>query len=41
MRREAIKSVKLDNIVDPLTKTLVQQKHDGHTGSISIRCMLG
>ena len=29
----------LDNIVDPLTKPLAQQKHDGHTRSMGIRGM--
>ena len=28
-----------DNIADPLTKGLSQQKHDGHTSSMSIRYM--
>ncbi|KAI5446237.1 hypothetical protein KIW84_014177 [Lathyrus oleraceus] len=29
----------LDNIADPLTKPLAQQKHDGHTRSMGIRGM--
>ena len=29
----------LDNIADPLTKALSQQKHDGHTRSMGIRLM--
>ena len=29
----------LDNIADPLTKALSQQKHDGHTKSMGIRLM--
>ena len=29
----------LDNVVDPLTKTLAQPKHDGHTRSMGIRFM--
>ncbi|KAI5441126.1 hypothetical protein KIW84_010547 [Lathyrus oleraceus] len=29
----------LDNIIDPLTKHLAQQKHDGHTRSMGIRGM--
>jgi len=29
----------LDNIADPLTKPLAQQKHDGHTRSMGIRDM--
>ena len=29
----------LDNIADPLTKPLAQQKHDGHTISMGIRGM--
>ena len=29
----------LDNIVDPLTKPLAQQMHDGHTRSMGIRGM--
>ena len=28
-----------DNIVDPLTKALPQQKHDGHAESLGIRYM--
>lgn len=28
-----------DNIADPLTKGLSQQKHDGHTSSMGIRYM--
>ena len=30
----------LDNIADPLTKSLSQQKHDGHTRSMGICQML-
>lgn len=29
----------LDNVADPLTKALAQQKHDGHTRSMGIRFM--
>ena len=29
----------LNNVVDPLTKPLAQQKHDGHTRSMGIRGM--
>ena len=29
----------LDNIADPLTKPLAQQKHDGHTRSMGIKGM--
>jgi len=29
----------LDNVVDPLTKALAQQKHDGHTRPMGIRFM--
>ena len=28
-----------DNIADPLTKALPQQKHDGHAESLGIRYM--
>ena len=28
-----------DNVVDPLTKALSQQKHESHTSSIGIRYM--
>ena len=28
-----------DNVADPLTKALTQQKHDGHTRSMGIRFM--
>jgi len=30
----------LDNVTDPLTKALAQQKHDGHTRSMGIGFML-
>ena len=29
----------LENVADPLTKPLAQQKHDGHTRAIGIRIM--
>ena len=28
-----------DNVADPLTKALVQEKHDGHVRAIRLKCM--
>ena len=39
LKRDKCKVHSNDSVADPVTKALSQQKHDGHTSSMSIRYM--